>query len=33
MDASGAWYRPYLLWLILILVSMVLQSRRDAREL
>jgi hypothetical protein len=33
LDPHGAWYRPYLLWLILILISMALQNRRDASEL
>ncbi len=27
------WYRPYLLWLILIVVTFILQSQRDADEL
>jgi hypothetical protein len=30
---TGAWYRPYLLWLILIVVTFILQSQRDADEL
>ena len=29
----AAWYRPYLLWLILIVVTFILQSQRDADEL
>ena len=33
IDATGAWYRPYLLWLILIVVTFILQSQRDADEL
>ena len=28
-----AWYRPYLLWLILIVVTFILQSQKDADEL
>jgi hypothetical protein len=32
-DPNGAWYRPYLLWLILIVVTFILQSQRDADEL
>ncbi|TXH96966.1 MAG: hypothetical protein E6Q72_02990 [Pseudomonas sp.] len=30
---QSAWYRPYLLWLILIVVTLILQSQRDADEL
>ena len=30
IDATGAWYRPYLLWLILIVVTFILQSQKDA---
>ena len=33
IDPNGAWYRPYLLWLILIVVTLILQSQRDADEL
>jgi hypothetical protein len=33
IDPTGAWYRPYLLWLILIVVTFILQSGRDADEL
>ena len=33
IDATGAWYQPYLLWLILIVVTFILQSQRDADEL
>jgi hypothetical protein len=33
IEPSGAWYRPYLLWLILIVVTFILQSQRDADEL
>ena len=33
IDADGAWYRPYVLWLILIVVTFILQSQRDADEL
>jgi O-antigen/teichoic acid export membrane protein len=33
IDANGEWYRPYLLWLILIVVTFILQSPRDADEL
>ena len=32
-DPNGAWYRPYLLWLILIVVTFILQSQRDTDEL
>ena len=32
-STNGAWYRPYLLWLILIVVTFILQSQRDADEL
>lgn len=32
-NAESAWYRPYLLWLILILVTFLLQSQNDADEL
>ena len=28
IDPNGAWYRPYLLWLILIVVTFILQSQR-----
>jgi hypothetical protein len=31
--ANDDWYRPYLLWLILIVVTFILQSQRDADEL
>ena len=30
--ADSTWYRPYLLWLILIVVTFVLQSQNDADE-
>jgi len=33
IDATGAWYRPYLRWLILIVVPFILQSQKDADEL
>jgi hypothetical protein len=33
IEPTGAWYRPYLLWLILIVVTFILQSQRDADEL
>ena len=33
IDPNGARYRPYLLWLILIVVTFILQSQRDADEL
>jgi hypothetical protein len=33
IDTNGEWYRPYLLWLILIVVTFILQSQRDADEL
>jgi O-antigen/teichoic acid export membrane protein len=32
IDPNGAWYRPYLLWLILIVVTFILQSQKDADE-
>lgn len=31
--ADSAWYRPYFLWLILIVVTFILQSQDDADEL
>ncbi len=31
--AGSVWYRPYLLWLILIVVTFILQSQQDADEL
>jgi len=31
--AHNVWYRPYLLWLILIAVTFVLQTQRDTDEL
>lgn len=33
IDPNGAWYRPYMLWLILIVVTFILQSQHDADEL
>mgnify|MGYP000104847075 CR=1 FL=1 len=33
IEPTGAWYRPYLLWLILIVVTFILQSQKDADEL
>ncbi|HTN30744.1 MAG TPA: hypothetical protein VL178_07900 [Pseudomonas sp.] len=33
IQPGGAWYRPYLLWLILIVVTFLLLSNRDADEL
>lgn len=33
IEPSGAWYRPYLLWLILIVATFILQSQHDADEL
>ena len=33
IDATGAWYRPSLLWLILIVVTFILQRQKDADEL
>ncbi len=33
ISADSSWYRPYLLWLILIVVSLLLQSQRDVDEL
>jgi hypothetical protein len=29
---DSAWYQPYVLWLILIVVTFVLQSQHDADE-
>lgn len=29
-DSSGAWYRPYLLWLTLIGITLLLQGKHDA---
>lgn len=31
--ADSVWYRPYYLWLILIVVTFILQSQDDADEL
>lgn len=33
IDPNAAWYRPYVLWLILIAVTFILQNQRDADEL
>ena len=33
IEPGSAWYRPYLLWLILIVVTFLLLSNRDADEL
>ncbi|GAA6132761.1 MAG TPA: hypothetical protein ENH72_08570 [Pseudomonas sabulinigri] len=33
IEPQGAWYRPYVLWLILIIAGMLLQSPKDADEL
>ncbi|MFZ2289418.1 MAG: hypothetical protein WAV92_07090 [Halopseudomonas yangmingensis] len=33
IDPQGAWYRPYQLWLILIIAGILLQSPKDADEL
>ena len=33
IQPGSAWYRPYLLWLILIVVTFLLLSNRDADEL
>lgn len=30
---DGAWYRPYMLWLILILVTFILQNGSDVDQL
>lgn len=30
---GSVWYRPYLLWLMLIVVTFILQSQQDADEL
>ena len=32
-NPESAWYRPYLLWLILILLTFLLQRQNDADEL
>lgn len=32
-NPESAWYSPYLMWLILILVTFLLQSQKDADEL
>lgn len=29
-DQGGLWYRPYLLWLIMILLTFLLQGKSDA---
>lgn len=31
--ADSAWYRPYLLWLILIAITFILQSQKETDEL
>ena len=31
--AESVWYRPYVLWLMLILITFLLQSKKDADEL
>ena len=33
IEPQGAWYRPYMLWMILIIAGIVLQSPKDADEL
>jgi hypothetical protein len=33
IDPSGAWYRPYVLWLLLVIAAFFLSSQRDADEL
>lgn len=33
IDANSSWYRPYLLWFILIVVTFILQGQHDADEL
>ena len=33
IEPQGAWYRPYVLWLILIITGIVLQSPKDVDEL
>ena len=33
IEPQGAWYRPYVLWLILIIAGILLQSPKDADEL
>ena len=32
-DIDSVWYHPYLLWLIMILATFLLQSEHDADEL
>lgn len=32
IEPGGAWYKPYLLWLILIVITLILQSERDADQ-
>ena len=32
IKADAAWYRPYLLWLLLIAITFVVQSQRDAER-
>lgn len=33
INPSGAWYRPFILWLVLILLAIIVQSRRKSDEL
>ncbi|MEX2963720.1 hypothetical protein [Microbulbifer sp. TYP-18] len=33
INPAGAWYRPFILWLLLILLAVVVQMRRNTSEL
>ncbi|GAA5524740.1 hypothetical protein Maes01_01299 [Microbulbifer aestuariivivens] len=33
INPAGAWYRPFILWLVLILLAVVVQMRRKNDEL
>ena len=33
IEPGGAWYKPYLLWLILIVITLITQSDQDADQL
>lgn len=30
--STNSWYRPYLLWLLLIIATFILQGRQDAND-
>jgi hypothetical protein len=32
VDPSGAWYRPYLIWGGIVVITFLMQSRRNPRE-